>query len=243
MNGLNFLTDPVFANRASPVQFAGPNRIRPLPMTLEELPPIDFVLVSHNHYDHLDISVVKYFQNQVGWVIPKNLGKWFTDQGVSNFVELGWWDKCDLFEDLSVVGLPAQHWSKRTATDDMESLWLGFSILGKGKKAYFAGDTGYNEIVFKEIGDKFGPFDLSLIPIGAYDPRDFLSPQHIGPEDAVQIHTELNSKKSVGIHWGTFVLSNEPVLEPKELLQKELQKREIDEDSFIVLKHGETLIV
>lgn len=125
MDGLNFLTDPVFSNRASPFSFIGPKRYRPLPLTLEELPPIDFIVVSHNHYDHLDISVVKHFKNSVGWVIPKKLGKWFTEQGVTNFVELDWWEKCDIHDNISVAGVPAQHWSKRTMGDDMETLWGG----------------------------------------------------------------------------------------------------------------------
>jgi len=239
LDGFNFLTDPVFSDRCSPTSFVGPKRFRPLPLQLEDLPRIDFVVLSHNHYDHLDIKAVKYLKNTALWCIPKDLGTWFTKNGVDNFIEFNWWDKCVLHKSISVVFLPAQHWSKRTLTDNNHTLWGGFAILGKRKKIYFAGDTGYNEFAFKEIGNKFGPFDISLIPIGAYNPRDFLSPQHIGPDEAVIIHNELKSKKSIGIHWGTFALSNEHVFDPPREVEIELEKHGLEKDSFIVVKHGE----
>lgn len=239
MDGFNFLTDPVFSDRCSPTQYFGPKRFRRTPLTLQELPRIDFVVISHNHYDHLDYKTVEYLKDTTVWCIPKENGKWFSKNGVNNYIEFNWWDRIDFTDSFSVVFVPAQHWSKRTAFDDNYALWGGFVIIGKYKKIYFAGDTGYNEFVFKEIGQKFGGFDISLIPIGAYDPREFLSNQHIGPEEAVIIHKELNSKKSIGIHWGTFLLSREHVFDPPIKLKEAMEKHGLDEDSFIVVKHGE----
>lgn len=239
MDGFNFLTDPVFSDRCSPFQFIGPKRFRRTPLSLHELPRIDFVLVSHNHYDHLDYKTVNYLKDSTVWCIPKDNGKWFSDNGVNNYIEFNWWERIDFSDSFSVVYVPAQHWSKRTTSDLNHALWGGFSILGKHKKIYFAGDTGYNKYLFKEIGQKFGGFDISLIPIGAYDPKEFLGPQHNDPEEAVIIHKELKSKKSIGIHWGTFKLTKEHVLEPPIKLKEAIDKHGLDENSFIVVKHGE----
>lgn len=238
IDGYNFLTDPVFSDRCTPIEFIGPKRFRRIPFTLKELPRIDFVVVSHNHYDHLEYKTVSYLKDSTVWCIPKGNGEWFSSNGVTNYIEFNWWDRFDFTDEFSVVFLPAQHWSKRTF-DDNKTLWGGFSILGKHKKIYFAGDTGYNSYLFKEIGQKFGGFDISLIPIGAYEPNDFLGHQHVNPEEAVIIHKEIKSKKSIGIHWGTFVLTKEHVFDPLIKLKEAKIKHGLDENSFIVVKHGQ----
>jgi N-acyl-phosphatidylethanolamine-hydrolysing phospholipase D len=248
VDGLNFLTDPVWSDRCSPVTFAGPKRYRHVPFDIKDLPKIDFVLISHNHYDHLDgPSVEKLHKLQQPhapvWIVPLGVASWFrkTLKGALNVVELGWWDCFPLNESLDVVGTPAQHWSKRTATDDFCSLWGGFAVTSKrsGKNIFFAGDTGYCS-AFKEIRRKFGSFDLALIPIGAYLPRDLMRNQHVDPREAVQIHKDINSKQSVGMHWGTFVLTDEQLLDPKTDLADVLAEEKLEPNEFTTLYHGET---
>jgi N-acyl-phosphatidylethanolamine-hydrolysing phospholipase D len=179
IDGLNFLTDPVWSDRCSPVQFAGPKRFRHVPFEIKQLPKIDFVVVSHNHYDHLDHYAVTTLQHHQKdhpptWIVPSGLGKWFRDnlKHKLEVVELNWWDCVPLNDKVEITGTPAQHWSKRGPTDDFYTLWGSYVIHNKttGKKVFFAGDTGYCP-AFKEIGNKFGSIDLGLIPIGAYEPR------------------------------------------------------------------------
>lgn len=207
-------------------------------MTIQELPPIDFVVISHNHYDHLDHKAVKELGNKPLWVVPQGHKSWFESCDISNFVELGWWDQYPINDNVKVMALPCQHWSKRTAFDDFEALWASWAIVGS-KKVYFAGDTGYCD-TFKEIGREVGPFDLSFIPIGAYEPRDIMCPQHVDPDQSVQIHVDIQSKKSVGMHWGTFILTDEHILEPPQKLAQAMQQQGLPDDQFIVVKHGET---
>eukprot|EP01120_Amphizonella_sp_Union-15-10_P017034 TRINITY_DN931_c0_g2_i1.p1 TRINITY_DN931_c0_g2~~TRINITY_DN931_c0_g2_i1.p1 ORF type:complete len:305 (-),score=27.88 TRINITY_DN931_c0_g2_i1:1-915(-) len=196
--GINFLTDPIWSERCSPFQWVGPKRFRPVPLSLKDLPPISFILISHNHHDHLDTTVVHYFKNKVTWIIPLGLGDWFRNQGVNNVIELGWWQKYEFPKSkISIIGAPAQHWSRRGLTDTNKSLWCSYCVLGPVSKVFFSCDTGYCP-GFKEIGDNIGPFDLSLIPIGAYEPRWFMKDQHVDPEEAVQMHIDLKSKKSIG---------------------------------------------
>lgn len=162
MDGLNFLTDPVWSDRCSPLSFAGPARYRPAPCQLSEMPPIDFVLISHNHYDHLDITAVRHFRNDVLWIVPDGHRSWFKSEGIDRVIELKWWDTYPVNDKVQVGCLPAQHWSKRTLTDDMHALWSGWGVFGAQQKLFFAGDTGYCA-GFQEIGQKFGPFDLALV--------------------------------------------------------------------------------
>jgi len=239
MEGVNFLTDPVWCERASPFSFAGPKRYRQTPLPLSELPPISFVVVSHDHYDHLDHSTVVALGNKTKWYVPKGLKAWFNKNGVSNVEELGWWEKARFNEDIEVVCTPAQHWSKRNLLGRRKTLWGSWSIIGKQKRVFFSGDTGYCS-VFKAIGRHYGPFDLSLIAIGAYCPRDFMRPQHVDPFEAVAMHRELRSKCSVGIHWGTFILTTEPEDEPPKKLLEALNKEGLDPSQFIVTNIGET---
>lgn len=240
IDGLNILTDPVWSDRCSPVQFLGPSRYRKPPCHLMELPRIDAILVSHNHYDHLDLYTARHFLNTVLWIVPDGHRKWFSAEGIDRVVEMKWWDKYPLLDgSIEIACLPAQHWSKRTAFDDMCALWSGWAILGRNKKVFFAGDTGFCA-GFAEIGNKFGPFDLSLIPIGAYEPRWMMRCQHVDPIEAVDIHINIRSKQSIGMHWGTWALTDEHALEPPQKLADELAARNMDPSCFISVTHGQT---
>eukprot|EP01114_Cavostelium_apophysatum_P020649 TRINITY_DN6979_c0_g1_i1.p1 TRINITY_DN6979_c0_g1~~TRINITY_DN6979_c0_g1_i1.p1 ORF type:complete len:375 (-),score=23.47 TRINITY_DN6979_c0_g1_i1:43-1095(-) len=245
MEGINFLTDPVYGQRASPVSFAGPKRYRDPPCKLDELPPISFIVISHDHYDHLDIEVVRHYANSVHWFVPLGLKKWFASCGVTNVTELNWWESAT-FAEVQVVCLPAQHWSKRTVTSSKTTLWSGWAVIGKKKRVYYAGDTGYCS-VFKTIGEVYGPFDFSMIPIGCYTPREFMKAQHIDPEEAVTIHQEIKSRFSLGVHWGTYAMGvssrYEPEDEPPQKLAEALSKRGLSSDEFITCFSGKTFVV
>lgn len=213
IDGMIVLTDPMFSTRASPSQLFGPKRYRPPACVIEDLPEsLDAVVISHNHYDHLDAGSVSALNNRYGtklrWFVPIGLKKWFEDMKVKNVVELDWWEEYCVNEDFKFVLTPAQHWSKRGLNDDFSSLWGSWSIIGPKNRFFFTGDTGYCS-VFKEIGQIYGPFTAAAIPIGAYSPRWFMGPQHVDPESAVQIHRDIRSKSSMAIHWGTFALAYE----------------------------------
>ncbi|XP_054711170.1 uncharacterized protein LOC129220766 [Uloborus diversus] len=248
MHGLNILTDPIFSDRASPSQVVGPKRFRDPPCSIHDLPHINAVVISHNHYDHLDYNTVillnARFGTDIRWFVPLGLQSWMQNVGCENVVELDWWEENCVPEhsDTFFVFTPAQHWSKRTLGDDNKSLWGSWCVLGPKYRFFFAGDTGYCE-VFKQIGKVHGPFDLSAIPIGAYEPRWFMKYQHVNPEEAVQIHMEVRSKKSLAIHWGTFCLANEYYLDPPVKLRNGLDKYEIPPENFFTMKHGETRLI
>ncbi|KAL3152059.1 hypothetical protein ABBQ32_001170 [Trebouxia sp. C0010 RCD-2024] len=247
MEGFTFLTDPVFSQRCSPVQWMGPRRVVQPALSLEDpkLPPIDFVLISHNHYDHLDYASVmqlhKRFGKHLAWYVPLGLARWFKGVGVQNVHEMGWWQEAQLPQSsVTLACLPAQHWSSRSGTDRRQTLWCGWAVMGAAQRFWFAGDTGYCG-VFKEIGQKYGPFDLSAIPIGAYDPRWLMKPQHIDPAEAVQIHQDVKSHRSFGIHCCTFNLTDEPLDEPPQLLIKAVEAAGLPPDAFVALQHGAML--
>ncbi|XP_053270950.1 N-acyl-phosphatidylethanolamine-hydrolyzing phospholipase D isoform X2 [Pleuronectes platessa] len=248
MDGLNILTDPIFSQRASPIQFVGPKRYRGPPCTVEQLPRIDAVVISHSHYDHLDVGSVASLNTRFGgelrWFVPMGLMDWLMKMGCENVIELDWWDENCVpgHDDVTFVCTPSQHWSKRSALDDNKTLWGSWSILGPEHRFFFAGDTGYCP-AFQEIGRRFGPFDLAAIPIGAYMPRDVMKGQHIDPEEAVQIHQDLQAKHSVAIHWGTFVLTYEYYLEPPVRLRAALEEKGLHPKSFFTLHHGESRLI
>ncbi|KAJ6639369.1 N-acyl-phosphatidylethanolamine-hydrolyzing phospholipase D [Pseudolycoriella hygida] len=245
LDNVTFLTDPIFSERASPFQFFGPKRYRSCPCTISELPSIDAVVISHNHYDHLDYNSVQSlnsrFGNKLRWFVPLGLAQWMKDSGVQNIVELDWWESSSIStnSDVSFVFTPAQHWCKRTLTDDNRVLWGSWSIIGPKSRFFFAGDTGYCR-VFEQIGHKYGPFDVAAIPIGAYEPRCFMKPQHINPSEAVRIHQDICSRSSVAIHWGTFALAHEHYLDPPKKLKETLKDLNLPEEAFSTLIHGET---
>ncbi|MDF1780682.1 MAG: MBL fold metallo-hydrolase [Alcanivoracaceae bacterium] len=239
----NVLTDPVFAERASPLTFAGPKRYTDAAMQVADLPRIDIVLLSHDHYDHLCEKTVTQLHARFGdellFCIPEGLTSWFAKRGIHNVVELRWWQSATIPQG-EVFCVPAQHFSGRGPFDRNASLWCGWIFEIQGYRLFFAGDTGYGP-VFETIGELFAPIDLALIPIGAYDPRWFMGPVHVAPEDSVRIHRDIGAKQSIAMHWGAFVLTDEPMDEPPQKLQQALQEQNIDADAFLVMAHGQTL--
>jgi N-acyl-phosphatidylethanolamine-hydrolysing phospholipase D len=240
--GLNVLTDPVLSERASPFRLVGPRRYTPPALTVPEMPQIHLVLISHNHYDHLDEATVRRlhrrFGNNLCFCIPMGLRRWFEKRGIHNLVELDWWKSTTLASGNEAFCLPAQHFSGRTATDTNASLWCSWLLEMNGFRFYFGGDTGYGK-VFREIGELFAPIDLALLPIGAYDPRWFMAPVHVAPEEAVKIHQDIGARQSVAMHWGTFVLTDEPMDEPPRRLRLALESHGIRESDFRIMQHGE----
>lgn len=251
--GVNLLTDPHCSHRASPFTFTGPQRAQPPAIAPEQMPPIDLVLVSHNHYDHLDGATVQALARQAGgpplFVVPLGLKSWFARRGIDNAVELDWWQTA-LLCGVEVTLTPVRHWSSRALGDRMASLWGGFAVLAPDLHLYFGGDTGYSPTNFHDTRAHFaerqrpeagGGFDLALLPIGAYEPRWFMAPQHVNPEESVRIHQELGAKRSLGVHWGTFRLTNEPLDEPPRKLAQVLRAAGLGTQDFCVTAIGETL--
>lgn len=248
MGGLNILTDAVFSNRCSPVQWAGPVRFVPPACLVDKLPHIHVLLTSHDHYDHLDwqsiVDMEKY--HQPVYICGSKLGKWFTDTAkieLRRVIELDWWEKVDLFEgSLSIQFLPVQHWSKRHAYgDERKSLWGGFAVMTKQFKFFFNGDTGFSSELYEEIGKRCGPFDLCAIPIGAYEPRSVMAMQHVDPQEAYLIHRLLGSSVSFGIHHATFILTDEAVEEPKIRIEK-ISHDNLDSPPFLAIDHGASIV-
>ncbi|KXZ46435.1 hypothetical protein GPECTOR_43g871 [Gonium pectorale] len=305
MGGVNFIADPIFSERCAPVQaslrpFAGPKRVVPpaLNGTEQQMPPLDFVLLSHNHYDHLDTNSVRTLYKRYGkaltWYVPLGLRAWFASEGVpaSSVVEMDWWQSAThnssrSGKSVKVTMVPAQHWGARGVLDRFRTLWGGYVVeaprpdavpgseapgQGDSSKApatdgtpvaassqsaavttsaastgnplrfYFVGDTGYCP-VFKEIGQRFGPIDLAAIPIGAYDPRWFMKPQHVDAEEGLQIALDVRASVSLAIHHATWALTDEPMDEPAARLQAALRERGLPLSSFVPVRHGERLLV
>jgi N-acyl-phosphatidylethanolamine-hydrolysing phospholipase D len=239
IEGTNILTDPQFSDYCGPNSFLGINRVAPLGVPFDGLPPIHAVLISHNHYDHLDAPTVERLGNEPTYFVPLGIARWFEKRKIKNVVELDWWQTCP-FHGLKVHSVPIQHFSNRTLFDRNETLWSGWMVETKSAKIFFAGDTGYSPI-FKEIGHRFGPIQISIIPIGAYRPRWFMSPVHVDPPEAIKILKDTHSQIAIAGHWGTFKLSDEPLGEPPAYLRKALREDGIEEGQFITMKFGETL--
>jgi len=237
---VNILTDPVFSERVSPVSFAGPKRVHPPGIDIEKLPKIDVVLISHNHYDHLDLNSLKKLEEQHSPVFFCPLGdkELLISSGLKKVIELDWWEVAQ-FNNIDIFFVPAQHWSGRGLFDRFKSLWGGYIIKSNKKNIYFAGDTGYSQH-FKDIQNKFETINLALLPIGAYSPRWFMQGSHMDPEEAVWAHIDLNSKQSLGMHFGTFQLTDEPINEPSEKLLFNLRHQKINKKEFFTLKPGES---
>jgi N-acyl-phosphatidylethanolamine-hydrolysing phospholipase D len=238
--GMNILTDPMFSDRASPVYFAGPKRRVPPGVPLEQLPPIHAALISHNHYDHLDLRSVTGLGNRVRFFVPLGLAAWFRKNDLTQVDELDWWQTASL-GDMRLHCVPAQHFSMRTVFDRDKTLWSGWVLETPAGNLYFTGDTGYCPH-FKEIGGRLGPMRLALIHVGGYRPRWFMRSMHANPEEAVQIHQDVHSQQSIGMHWGVFKLTDEPLSEPPLYLQRALKQAKIPAEKFVVFKIGETRV-
>ena len=240
--GLTILTDPVFSKRASPFSWAGPKRLIAPAISLEELPRIDVVTVSHNHYDHLDIVSLKtlYELNpDTLFLVAKGDKDLLIKSGINNVKEFLWWEDLEV-KNTVFTFTPVQHWSARGLKDRNKSLWGGWFMQLADLTVYHAGDTGYSND-FKETRSKLGSPDFAMIPIGGYDPRWFMSYHHVKPSESIQIALDLGVTRSVGMHWGTFILTDEDILEPAELIDKELKKLNLADNFFITPKPGELL--
>jgi L-ascorbate metabolism protein UlaG (beta-lactamase superfamily) len=242
--GLNILTDPVFSERASPVQWAGPRRVRDPGVALDHLPPIDLVLLSHNHYDHMDLPSLRAITTRWRPPIVTGLGngRYLARKGIGGAVELDWWQSTTPRAGVSVTYVPAQHWSKRGFFDRRKMLWGGHVIAAPAGRIYFAGDTGYPGH-FAEIARRLGRPDLALLPIGAYEPRWFMGAQHMNPDDAVRAHLDLGARLSLAMHFATFHLTDEAIDEPVRALGVALGERGVAADAFRVPRFGEVMML
>ena len=245
--GVNILTDPHLTERASPVWFAGPKRVVPPALDFNELPHIDVVVISHNHYDHLDLTTVRRLAQQAGgsprFFVPLGNKQWFAAEGIADVVEMDWWER-QQFKGLELTFTPVQHWSARSFTDRFQTLWGGWHVRTAGTAApfsfFFAGDTGYSKD-FADIAARLGGVDFAMIPIGAYEPRWFMGQQHVDPAESVKIHRDLKAVTSLAMHWGTFELTDEALDEPPARLAVELVKAVVAPERFRVVRHGETI--
>lgn len=245
LGGRNILTDPIFSDRASPVSFAGPKRVTPVPLKIEELPRIDVVFVSHNHYDHLDRPTVLALNRQPGgpplFVVPLGIDLWLRSEGITNVKGLDWWDS-HAIGDLVLTLVPNQHWSARTPFDRRETLWGGIVAAHAGYTMFYSGDTGYSRD-FADIGARFGGFDYAQMPVGCYEPRWFMKGQHVNEDEAVRIHQDVKSRFSVGVHWGAYRLCDDPVEAPLDGLPKARANLGVPESEFVLLAIGETRVL
>jgi N-acyl-phosphatidylethanolamine-hydrolysing phospholipase D len=241
LDGVNVLTDPQWSDRASPVSFAGPRRVTPPGLRFEDLPPVHVVLISHDHFDHLDEPTVRRLaaDHRPRFYVPLGLKAWFADLGITDVVELDWWDS-RVERGLTLTCVPVQHWTARSFFELNNRLWSGWAIAGRGRRAFFGGDTGYYEPYFKEIGARLGPFDLAAVSIGAYLPASIMRFTHTTPEESLQIFRDVRGQRFVAMHWGTFDLADEPLTEPPTRLAVEARRLGLDADRVWVLRHGET---
>ena len=241
-DGLTILTDPVFSKRASPVRFAGPKRLIPPAIPIEKLPKIDVITVSHNHYDHLDLRSLKqiYKANpNATFLVPKGDKRRLERRGIENVKEFLWWEEIEI-QGSKFTFTPVQHWSARGIADRNKSLWGGWFMELKTESIYHAGDTGYSRD-FIETKKRLGSPSLSFIPVGAYAPRWFMKTNHVNPPEAIQVALDLESKKNFGMHWGTFQLTDEEIMEPPELLKQSLNELGLSEEFFRVLTPGQVV--
>lgn len=244
--GINLLIDPVFSERCSPFNSIGPKRVRPPFIPLEKLPEIDFVFVSHNHYDHLD-------QASLSWLARNRKPTFITPLGNSRLIlpcgdgcsviSLDWHQAAPLGEHASLTLTPAQHWSRRGWSDTNRDLWGGFFLkTAKGQSVYYCADSGFHEKLFKSIADKHGSPDISLLPIGAYAPRWFMKYSHMNPEEAAKIHKLIGAKKSMAFHFETFQLTDEAIGAPREALAATLKAQNIKGEDFLAPYPGDCII-
>ena len=234
-NGVTILTDPIFSNRASPLRNIGPKRLIPPAIPLDELPSIDIVTVSHNHYDHLDIQSLKKLSKnnpKAIFLVPAGDEKLLKRKKIKNVYDFDWWKSID-HKGFEITFTPVQHWSKRSLFDRNKSLWGGWFFKHKDYSLYHAGDTGYSKD-FIDTKIKLGSPKYAFIPIGAYDPEWFMAESHVNPEDAVQIMLDLEAEKSFGMHWATFVLTDEDTIEPKIRLEKAMMEHKNLEFTSVV---------
>jgi L-ascorbate metabolism protein UlaG (beta-lactamase superfamily) len=239
--GINVLTDPVYSERASPVTFGGLRRVRAPGVPFDDLPPISLVLLSHNHYDHCDLRTLELLERRFHppIVTPLGNGRLLRSAGIRHVDEIDWWETAS-GAPLPITLTPAQHFSARNMFDRNRALWGGFLIEAGGQRVLFAGDTGYGPH-FREIAARLGPCDLALLPIGAYEPRWFMEDIHMNPAEAVQAHLDLEARRSVAMHFGTFQLTPEGIDAPVRELASALRNREVPAERFRAVEVGESV--
>ncbi len=241
--GLNILTDPVWSMRASPISWVGPKRVRAPGIKLEDLPKIDVIVISHNHYDHLDTKTLKklneLFSPRV--IVPVGDKGLIESIGIKNVQELDWWESVEIKDDIQITFAPTQHSSARGLFDRDRSLWGSYFVQNTKRSVYFGGDAGYSTH-YAEIKNRLGSPDIALLGIGSYAPRGFMRPVHMDPAEAVIAHKDLGAKSSIGMHFGTFQLSAEAFEEPEVKLKEALKDQGLPQDTFITLHEGETKI-
>lgn len=242
VNGLNILTDPVWSERVGAFSFVGPRRVCPPGIDFKILPPIDVVLVSHNHYDHMDLPTLKMLEKKFHPLFITGLGNqsFLEGKGIVPVEELDWWEEVKVKQGISICFVPARHFSGRFLWDMNETLWGGFVIRTSDGAIYFAGDTGFGNFL-EEIAGRFSDVRVALLPIGAYKPKWFMSSVHMSPEDAVRAHLVLKPEISIAMHFGTFKLADDGYNEPVEELKKALQSFNVSSGEFIVPLPGETI--
>jgi len=240
LNGINILTDPIWSERASPVNWAGPRRFRPPGIRFDDLPPIDLVLLSHDHYDHMDMPTLRRLQKRFGPTIYAGLknAPLLARHGVRRVVELDWWQEATARRDLWITAVPAQHFSGRGFFDRDRRLWCGYVIHTEETCIYFAGDTGAGPH-FAQVAREFSHIDLAILPIGAYRPEWFMGEVHMSPGQAVEAHRQLGARISVASHFGTFPLADDGMDEPVEVLHEVVRHIQLGESEFRVLGFGE----
>jgi N-acyl-phosphatidylethanolamine-hydrolysing phospholipase D len=241
MDHVTFLTDPIWSDKPSPIPFLGPRRFVSPGVALEDLPPIDFVVVSHNHYDHLDLPTLEALAErdpETRFLVPLGNARLLRKAGIESVEEFDWGETTRL-GDLTIHCLPSQHWSKRGVGDDREALWSSWAVRGPERSFFFSGDTGYFD-GFSRIGEGLGPFDLAAVPIGAYEPSKMMQDSHMNPEEAVRAALDLDAKTAIAIHFGTFDLSDEPLDEPPQRFIEAAGATRFGVDGAWVLQIGET---
>jgi len=236
----NILTDPMYSQRASPVNFAGPRRVRQPGVAFEDLPAVSTILLSHNHYDHCDLPTLRRLAPGDPIVVtPLGNRGLVRSTGIRRIEELDWWEDAT-GTAMPITLTPAHHFSARTPFDRNRALWGGFLLVAGGRRIFFAGDSAYAPH-FRDIRQRLGPIDLALLPIGAYEPRWFMSAVHMNPAEAVQAHLDLGSPRSIGMHFGTFQLTNEGIDEPVRALDEARRANSIPEEQFSTLAPGESI--
>ena len=241
-SGVTILTDPFLSKFASPVSWAGPKRFVDLPIPINKLPPIDIVIVSHNHYDHLDDQTVRKLENKnnIHVVVPLGLKSFFTERGYSKVTELDWGQSVSV-KGIEITAESAVHDSARSTSDRNKTLWASWVIESAHKRILFVGDTAYSETIFNLLGDKYSSFDFAILPIGAYAPRELLWMSHVTPEEAVSIGIDVRAKTLIASHWGTISsLSDEPMFEPPIRFKKAGRDSGFSDENLWTMKVGET---
>jgi N-acyl-phosphatidylethanolamine-hydrolysing phospholipase D len=238
--GVSLLIDPIFSRHCAPFPLPGLRRTVPLPCRLSDLPPIDAVLLTHSHYDHLDLPTLRALGRHTRLITAAGHGSWLRKMGYTAVTELPWHESCEPFPDVRIISTPAQHFTARSLRDTNRAHWCGWRIESSHGSLWHAGDSGYCP-AFREIGERYGSVDLGMIPIGAYQPRWVMKSMHMNPEEAVRVFVETRCRRALAMHWGTFRLTDEPLGEPPQRLERALQFSGIDTDAFMAGTIGKAI--